>query len=80
MSKVTRVPRTSDVDIKSPLDVSGDLRTAIPSITQELLSSILLESKVHSIYLHQLPLVLNEGTNYEDDPETIREELSKHEK
>lgn len=43
---------------------------------EDLLKDILTEMKVHSIYLHQLPLVLNDGTNYQDEPEILREELS----
>ena len=41
----------------------------------ELLKAVLAELKLHTIYLHQLPLVLNAGTNFEDDPEKLREEL-----
>lgn len=65
-----------DVTIGSPLDYRGDLRTAAPSIIEELLSGILTEMQVHSIYLNQLPLVLNEGKNFEDEPRILREELT----
>ena len=60
-------------------DSKGDLVTATPMTTEELLTNILLEMRVQSIYLYQLPLVLNEGTNYKDDPQKLRKELSNEE-
>ncbi len=40
------------------------------------LFGIKTELKVHSIYLNQLPIVLNDGTNFNDEPEALREDLS----
>jgi len=74
MSRISVYPNRG-VSIISPLNAEGELLTAAPSSTEELLGSIALEMRVQSIYLQQLPLVLNAGTNFEDEPETLREEM-----
>ena len=59
-----------------PDNLTHEERVEADASTQiELLKAVLAELKLHTIYLHQLPLVLNAGTNFEDDPEKLREEL-----
>lgn len=79
LQQIFRFPIDEQGNVKiGPLDANGELVTATPMTTEELLTSILTEMRVQSIYLHQLPRVLNEGTNFGvgDDPAKLREALA----
>jgi len=77
LQQIFRFPTDEKGNVKiGPLDAEGKLVTGDVT-TEELLTWILLELRVQSVYLHQLPLVLNAGTNFStgDEPEKLREEL-----
>ena len=59
-------------------DADGNMEVAEGVTQTELLGWLLVEMRIQSHYLHQLPLLLNEGRNFKasDEPAKLRKDFN----